>query len=78
MKDQHYKYYSDHYRHFGPLETKSGIRGEVKELMYCMLDPDPDERVSIGGILGKEWVKGIGSCVRDNGVLVDSPVPHTH
>jgi hypothetical protein len=77
MKDQHYKYYLDHYRKIGPLETKLGILCEVKEIMYGMLDPNPDTRDSIGCIVATDWFKGIECCVSDDGVLVDNqPLPH--
>ena len=80
MKDQHYKYYFDHYRAFAPLNTKVGILPQVKELMYGMLDPNPDTRVSIKGIRETEWFKSLIPCVTDDDcLLVDSqPLPHNH
>lgn len=79
FKDQHYKYYNDHYRHFAPLDTKVGLKREAKELIYGMLDPNPDTRMHVKDIVGKRWVGDIVCCVGDDGVVDDSvPVPHIH
>ena len=77
LKDQHYKYYHDHFRNFAPLETRTGIPRNVKDLVYGMLDPNPDTRVTIAGIVGSEWFKGICVCVGGE-CVVDKAVTYSH
>lgn len=78
LKDPYYKYYMDHYRRFPCLDTKTTMTRAAKGLMYDMLSPCPESRVSIKGIVDLDWFKHIELCVGEDGVVDETCAPHSH
>jgi len=57
--DKYYDYYLNHITRFGPIEELPEITHEV---LYHMLDPNPETRWSMDKIIESDWIQGITAC----------------
>lgn len=75
--DDRYKYYVDHYKKFGPIDR---LAGPLRSLIYQILSPDVENRITITGITENNWFKNIGVChdSEGNDVEMNEASAHVH
>ncbi|KAI8811943.1 kinase-like domain-containing protein, partial [Cladochytrium replicatum] len=59
LNDSRYKYYVEHHGKFWPFDR---LLPAVRKLLYKILEPDPEKRITIEGILADEWFKSVCCC----------------
>lgn len=57
--DKYYEYYLNHITNFGPIEELPQITHEV---LYHMLDPNPETRWPMEKVIESEWIQGVTAC----------------
>ncbi|KAJ3298702.1 serine/threonine-protein kinase HAL4/sat4 [Rhizoclosmatium sp. JEL0117] len=70
--DQRFKYYTEHFGNFGPIDR---LLPHKRKILYRMLHPSTVTRISMKELLSCEWVEGIRSC--QPGMPVDA-ADHSH
>jgi tRNA A-37 threonylcarbamoyl transferase component Bud32 len=57
--DKYYDFYLNHRSNFSPIEELPAITHEV---LYHMLDPNPETRWPMEKVLESDWIRGITAC----------------
>lgn len=60
MTTQPYKYYIDHYKNFRQFDK---VEASFRNILYEILDSNPETRISVKNLIATEWFEGVKMCL---------------